>query len=459
MFNSVAEIKNRWDAEEIVQYEERDPCYTWLYPLDLGEFDARGIWGESPVPRFNNRLTLYFHIPFCKFICRMCPFTHTPARRKVIERYVDALCKEIEFYGSTLPGIQEKQVSTIYFGGGTASSLNPEQMERILSVVRKHYSIMDDCQLTLECHPRTVDKDYLSQMKEKGINRVSFGIQSFNQEHIDQLHLHQKIEQSNQIITDAKELGFDSVGIDLMYRYAGQDIASLEAELNQVFALGVDTLSAYALDAEVRELDSIAERQKSIEHEKEMFYYINKKLEDAGYLHVAQPDYGKADKVNRQIVDLWGAPQVENLSFGAGAFSEVYNGHTWANIHDPDKYIEFIEQDNLPIVFGQKHNIDDAMSRYPALGVRCLSFSYEEFDKTFGVEFVAVFKHELERLPSKGWIEFDNKKLHVTKEGKFFIDNISKTFFNTRNRGKTQIWAVQVEKLVPETVFNFKDVI
>ncbi|EHA1126399.1 TPA: radical SAM protein [Vibrio vulnificus] len=459
MFNSVADVKRRWDTTEIVQYEERDPCYTWLYPLDLGDFDVRGIWGESPVPRFNNRLTLYFHIPFCKFICKMCPFTHTPARRKVIERYVDALCKEIEFYGTTLPGLEEKQVSTIYFGGGTASTLTPEQMTRILSVVRRHYTLMDDCQLTLECHPRTVDKNYLKQMRDIGINRVSFGIQSFNQQYIDQLHLHQKIEQSRQIITDAKALGFDSVGIDLMYRYAGQDVECLEAELDQVFELGVDTLSAYALDAEVRSLDSIAERQKSIEHEREMFYYINQKLEDAGYQHVAQPDYGKAGKINRQIVDLWGAPQVENLSFGAGAFSEAYNGHTWANIHDPDKYIEFIEQDQLPIVFGQKHNIDDAMSRYPALGVRCLSFSFEAFDQVFGVEFEAVFQHELARLIAKGWIEIAGKTLRVTREGKFYIDNISKTFFNTRNRGKTQIWAVQVENLLPDNVFKFKDVL
>ncbi|HTT99572.1 MAG TPA: coproporphyrinogen-III oxidase family protein [Rhizomicrobium sp.] len=452
-FASGNEVKQRFSTEEMVQFDERDPCYTWLYPLALGDFDPHAILTPSRQPRFASNLTLYVHIPFCKFVCKMCPFTHEALGKKDLSRYVDALCEEIRFYGR-LPGAAEKPVTSLYFGGGTASSLTPAQVDRILTTIRSYFTFAPGCPITLECHPRTVDGDYLAEVRGAGINRVSFGIQSFNAENIKSIKLHQIPEQSIAILETALATGFDCVAMDLMYRYPDQTVADLQQELDTALAIGVQSISTYALDTEVREMTNARARQKPVEIEREMYYYLHDRLHDEGFVHVAQPDYARPSLENRQLRDLWGAPQAENLSFGAGAFSENYHGSTWANIHDSNLYTTTIEEGFLPIAVGQEHSWDDAVSRYPALGVRCLQFETAPFREACGIALEDLFRAELDMLERKGWIVCADGKLTVTRTGKFFIDNISKTFFNLHNRGKSQIWGVQMEELRPHRLWR-----
>jgi len=457
-FETVQQVRDRWDTKELLQFDERDPCYTWLFPLALGDFNPRVIWRPTDIPRLQDNLTLYVHIPFCRFICSMCPFTHEPLERKDLGSYVDALCKEIRFYGN-LPGIKSRPVTTLYFGGGTASSLTTDQLEKLLTELRRWFHFSKHCQVTLECHPRTVDREYLTRVRQLGVNRVSFGIQSFQQRFIDSLKLHQKVDQSKQILTDALSVGFDTVAMDLMFRYAGQDVGALEEEIDTALLLGVQGISTYALDPEIRDLKRTAEKQKSVSAEGEMYYYLHDRLHAEGFVHVAQPDYARPGHENLQLRDLWGAPQAENLSFGAGAFSESFNGATWANVHDSEMYVELINEERVPILMGQVHTWDDAVARYPALGVRCLKFSLGPFKKTFGVHFQELYRLELSILLDKGWLELDGDTLIVTRRGKFFIDNISKTFFNLRNRGKSQLWAVQLEKLKPKKTWSQRELL
>lgn len=458
MFNSLREIRERVTAGEFLQFEERDPCYTWLFPLALGTFDPRLAWRPSATPHYRDDLTLYVHIPFCRFICRMCPFTHEPLVHKDLGEYVEALCSEIEFY-SRHQQVLQRQVTTLYFGGGTASSLAPAQLERILTSVRTGFLLSDTCEITLECHPRTVDRDYLAAVKALGINRVSFGIQSFSQNNIQTLKLHQKVEQSQAILTTALELGFSSVAMDLMYRYPGQTTADLEKELDTVLRLGVHGVSAYALDAGVRALDTVAALQAGVRMEEEMYFYIRDRLLDAGFVHVAQPDFARPGHENRQLYDLWGAPQAENLSFGAGAFSEWFNGCTWANVHNSERYIQMISAGELPVLIGQLHSWDDAAARYPALGVRCLRVPLQPFRDAFEVDFCDLFRLETASLIDRGFLEAAGDGLVVTRRGCFFIDNISKTFFNLRNRGKSQLWGVQLEHALPDRTYSTDEIL
>lgn len=457
-FSSTNDIINRTSVKEFLQFEERDPCYTWLFPLALGDFSPELTWRKPRLPRLKDNLTLYVHIPFCKFICSMCPFTHEPFNPRDMGAYVEALCKEIKFY-SNFENISNRPVSTLYFGGGTASTLTPAQLEQIFSELVKYYNISSNTQITLECHPRTVNKEYLNQVYQLGINRVSFGIQSFNQKNIDSLKLHQNVEQSKSILSDALSVGFHTVAMDLMFRYADQNLQSLEEELNTALAIGVQGISTYALDTELRNLQSIAQKQESIKVEGEMYYYLHDRLHEEGFVHVAQPDYAKPGHENLQLRDLWGAPQAENLSFGAGAFSESFNGTTWANVHDSDLYVDLIEKGDLPILIGQEHSWDDAVSRYPSLGVRCLNFQTGSFFESFDVNFHDLYRMEISVLREKGWIEIDDTSLTVTRIGKFYIDNISKTFFNPRNRGKSQLWAVQLNQLKPRKTWSQKKVL
>lgn len=458
-YSELSEVEQRWNLNELLKFDERDPCYTWLFPLALGEINPQAIWrGNRHVPRLVEHLTLYVHIPFCRFICKMCPFTHEPLGRKDLTAYVNALCDEINFYGNH-PESAGRPVTTLYFGGGTASSLNSEQLEKILTTLRRWFTFTSDCQITLECHPRTVDRDYLLRARDLGINRVSFGIQSFQQKYIDSLKLHQRVEQSQQILRDALSVGFDTVAMDLMYRYAEQEVEELEIELDTALNIGVQGISTYALDADVRDLKQTAGLQRPISVEEEMYYYLHDRLHEEGFVQVAQPDYARLGHENRQLRDLWGAPQAENLSFGAGAFSESFNGVTWANVHDSSLYTELVSGGKVPILMGQVHTWDDAAARYPALGVRCLEFDTDNFLERFGTPFSELYRLELAFLSDKGWIAQSDDKLTITRKGKYFIDNVSKTFFNPRNRGKTQLWGIQLEHLKPRRVWDQQEML
>jgi oxygen-independent coproporphyrinogen-3 oxidase len=459
MYSTVDDIENRYDRKEILDLEERVDCYTWCYPLKLGEFNPLEVWNKNDkIPMNSKQMTLYVHVPFCKFICSMCPFTHDPLNPAKLDLYVDSVIKEIELY-SNHPLCNELEVSSIFFGGGTASVLSPEHIGNILATMKRKFNVLDDSDITVECHPMTVNKDYLYALKKSGVNRVTFGVQSFDQRNIDKLKLHQVPSESIKVITSALEVGFKTVAIDLMYNFPDQEIKDLAADIDKALEIGVQSISFYALDPEVRGLTTLKSKQKDLEEEKEMFNYIFKRMSEATFIQVAQPDYALQGHENKQIKDLWGSPQCQNLSFGAGAFSESFNGFTWANSHNPDEYMAMIQDGKFPVLMGQKWSYDDALSRYPALGVRCLKVDMKKFEEIFSVKFEDVYKYEIELLKHYGYIEISNDLLIITQKGKFFIDNISKCFFNLSNRGKTQLWGCNLRELKPKETYEFKNLL
>lgn len=403
-------------------------------------------------------MTIYIHIPYCKFICEMCPFTHEPLKGNKMDEYVDSIIKEIEFYSHHRLS-HELQVNSIYFGGGTASLLKPYHVKKILNKLYEKFKIKQGIQITLECHPRTVDEEYLKLIKESGINRVSFGIQSFNQDNLNKLKLHQKVPQSIRIIKYALDLGFDTVSSDIMYNFPGQSLENLEKDLDTAIDLGIHNLSLYAIDPEVRGLEDFKSKQNAVNYEKQMFDLIYLKLNQKGFTQIVQPDYCKEGHFNNQIIDLWGAPQSQNLGFGAGAFSESFNGYTWANIHDPDLYITTVNSGKIPMLMGQKWSKDDEISRFPALGVRCLKFNMSVFNELFHMDFLEVFKYEVKLLKEYQYIEFSGDELIITQNGKFYIDNISKMFFNLSNRGKNQLWGCNLRNVRQENDYIMSDAI
>ena len=455
MYNSVDEIRSRYEPNEIVDLEKRVDCYTWCYPIELGEFDDSTIWDKNfDIKYLPQNLTLYFHIPFCKFICNMCPFTHEVARQDEISEYAEALLKEIDIY-SKHSILKKTQVTSIYFGGGTASLLPSKYISLILYKVYREFNVSQNCQITVECHPKTVDKSYLSEIKEAGVNRVSFGLQSFNQQMLDSLSLHQDADSNIAVVNLAHKIGFDTIAADLMYNFPQEKIHDLEADIKMATSLGIHNLSLYAIDPAVRDLTI---KQNAIEYEKDMFYKIYSILTTKGYIQVAQPDYSLPSHENKQILDLWGAPQALNLGFGAGAFSENFNGFTWANIHDPKEYIRCLNNNQIPILMGKKWSKDEEISRFAALGVRCLRLDLNKFNELFDVDFNGIFKYEIELLKYYGYIEIDNGYLTVSKKGKFYIDNISKMFFSFNNRGKTQLWGCKLRKVKPSKYTTINEV-
>lgn len=445
--------------DEILDYEKRGDCYTWCFPINFGEFNVAEIWNQKRmIQNSTEEMTLYIHIPYCKFICSMCPFTHEIVKQEELNQYVECLIKEIEMYGKH-EFSKKCNVSTIYFGGGTASMLSSEQVKSILSTLRAEFHLTENCEISLECHPNTVTEDYLKQIRTAGVTRVSFGIQSFQQKNLSSLNLWQNATRNREVIQTAMKIGFNTVAIDLMYNFPDESMEDLLSDISYAYEIGVQGLSFYALDPEVRKLSSVKEQQMKMQLEKDMFYKIRETLLSYGYVQVAQPDYALPGHENRQIMDLWGAPQKQNLGFGAGAFSESFNLCSWANIHDPQKYIECIEQNKIPILMGRVWSEDDQIARYMALGVRMLNVPLLPFQKQFGLRVEEIYKYEIEKLMNLGYVEIIEDKLCITKEGSFYIDNISKTFFNLSNRGRAQYWGCKLREYAPKHLYAWDEVI
>lgn len=451
-------IENNIARDEILDYEKRGDCYTWCFPINLGDFDAKEIWKKKVrLSETAKDMTLYVHIPYCRFICSMCPFTHELVKEEELEQYINYLIQEIKMYAEH-EDCRKNKVSTIYFGGGTASILSGKQVERILTVLKEGYVFSEDCEISLECHPNTVTREYLEHIKEVGVTRVSFGIQSFQQNNLTALKLWQNAERNKEVIKMAMGIGFHTVAMDLMYNFPDESMDELAADIDFAHLVGVQGLSLYALDPEVRKLKTVRERQEKMQMEKDMFYMIRDRLDGYGYHQIAQPDYALPGHENKQIMDLWGAPQKLNLGFGAGAFSENFHNCSWANIHDPKKYMECIENGQLPILMGKVWSMDDQIARYMSLGVRMLKVPLKPFTEQFGLNVEELYKYELEKLLDLGYIQFDDEYLLITEKGKFYIDNISKTFFNLSNRGRAQYWGCKLREYMPKRLYTWEEV-
>lgn len=198
---------------------------------------------------------LYLHIPFCKSKCRYCDFCSFPsAKQSAIEPYVNALCEEIKAYGDIghphTKAVREQTVDTVYFGGGTPTLLSPEQFTKILKTARQIFSVAEDAEITAECNPATADADYFQALRAAGINRLSIGAQSMQDNELRRLGRLHTADDVRKTVADARAAGFDNLSLDLMFGIPEQTEESFIGTLREVLALSPEHLSVYGLQIE-----------------------------------------------------------------------------------------------------------------------------------------------------------------------------------------------------------------
>ncbi|MEG2573905.1 MAG: radical SAM family heme chaperone HemW, partial [Bacteroides sp.] len=186
---------------------------------------------------------IYLHIPFCKSRCIYCDFYST-TQNEWIERYIDALCLELELRKDYLQG---EPIETIYFGGGTPSQLCSDSFKKVFDTIHRIYG-MDKCtEITLEANPDDLHTDYLHELSKLPFNRVSMGIQTFDDRMLNVLHRRHTAQQAIRAVEDCRQAGFNNISIDLMYGLPGESKESWERDLQQAISLGVEHISAYHL--------------------------------------------------------------------------------------------------------------------------------------------------------------------------------------------------------------------
>lgn len=349
-------------------------------------------------------LGVYVHIPFCAAKCRYCDFNSHVSDENERERYVTAVCNEIESFKS-----EDMSVDTIYFGGGTPTVLEAEQLEKILLSVYKTFDVCNDCEITTECNPATMNEDGFKILKKAGFNRVSMGVQSANDEELDFLGRIHKFSDCEKCVEDAGKAGFENISLDLMFGLPKQTTASWKKTLESAVKLEPKHLSCYGL--KIEEGTPFYSMKINVDEDvsRDMYDICEEYLIKNGYKMYEISNFAKDGFESRHNIKYWRC--CDYKGFGTGAYS-CLNGIRYSNISNTDLYIKSDEK----VADSETLTVFDRMSEYVFLGLRMTEgISVGEFAERFGKSIYDVFGKQIEKNLKRGTV--------IQKEDRLYIPN------------------------------------
>lgn len=371
-------------------------------------------------------LSIYIHIPFCVRKCLYCDFLSAPASGETMEAYASCLCREIEAAGKLYP---DHEVRTVFFGGGTPSILKKERICQIMEALRRAFSLAEDAEITIEVNPGTVDADKLAAYYAAGINRLSIGVQSLQENELQALGRIHSTEDFFQTYSMAIKSGFNNINVDLMSAIPEQTLESCQDTLRQLLSLDrpPSHISAYSLIIE--EGTPFYENTPVLPDEEmdRLFYKItNDILKAAGYHRYEISNYAREGCECRHNRVYW--ERGEYLGFGIGAASLMQETR-FSNIRDLQTYLKLLsgEAADRPST-GQltehlrqevSHLTErEQMEEFMFLGLRLTEgVSKKRFFKTFGKKFTDVYPGISEKLIREGLLVQEGDRLKLTELG------------------------------------------
>lgn len=282
----------------------------------------------------------YIHIPFCRRKCFYCDFPSVEGREMLLDRYVSALSSEIESWGETARGAD---VASIYLGGGTPSILDTEQVSRILSAVMDNFNVRTGAEITIEMNPESVTMEKLTGYRTAGVNRVSVGVQSLDDEELKFLERVHDAGQARHAVKMAKDAGFENISADLMFAIPGQKLEGWAERLREVVDWGVTHISCYELMPEHGTPLAVAVSHGEVklpETGADFFDETELALESLGFIHYEISNYAKPGFECVHNIGYW--EYRDYIGAGAGACGTM-RGFRTENLRDPEKYIERVE--------------------------------------------------------------------------------------------------------------------
>ncbi|HEY3027257.1 MAG TPA: radical SAM family heme chaperone HemW [Pyrinomonadaceae bacterium] len=371
------------------------------------------------------RAGVYIHIPFCRSRCSYCDFATGMYESSLAERYVQALTREISGFTNAA---DNQEIDTIYFGGGTPSLLSPAQVETILSAVGKRFKIASEAELTMEMNPGELTLDVLQEFRGLGINRASFGAQTFDDRELKHLGRTHTAADIRQTFHHLRQAGFDNISFDLIAGLPGQTLEAWTHNLDEALRLRPEHLSLYLL--EVHEGTPLADQinrggrpQPDDDLAAEMYRRLVQKVCAAGYQHYEISNFCLPGYESRHNTKYWtGVPY---YGFGCSAHSYDGRARRWANERDAARYLELIERRQSPIMETVDLSEDDKRAESVFLGMRLLSgISLNDYRQRFGADLREDYASEIDRLNEAGLIELDNDLLRLTSTGALMSNEV-----------------------------------
>lgn len=393
---------------------------------------------------------VYLHIPFCKSRCSYCDFA-TDVWRSVeaVERYVDAICREVKGRNpngsegvenakrgvrnaatedSLSTGRVSATIDTIYFGGGTPSLLSPKQVEQILAAVFDRFDVSATAEISMEMNPATVTVDTLRLFRDLGINRASFGVQTFNDRDLKLLARGHDAQDARNTFKMLRTAGFNNVSFDLIAGLPGQTFHDWSRNLDEAITMQPEHISLYLL--EIHEgtplATQISSERRPLPDEDlaaKMYELMLDRLSASGYEQYEISNFAKPDMHSHHNIKYWLLDPV----YGFGVSAHSFDGSDrYANERDTAKYVQLMNEANPPEVFRETI---DAVSEFIFLGLRLTKgIRISEFYCKFGTDFISTYSTEIERLSEAGLVELSNDHFRLTRKGMLFSNNVFAEF-------------------------------
>lgn len=369
---------------------------------------------------------IYIHIPFCRQKCIYCAF-YSLALLSKKKDFLDALDCEIE---QTLNYLPSRQIDTLYIGGGTPSLLSIHELEHIVTKIRKHYVLSPDFECTMEANPEQLQKTYLKDLITIGINRLSIGVQSFNDDTLRFLGRKHNATEAKEAIYTAKAAGFDNISIDLIYGITQRKKGEWEEDLRQAVSLPVSHLSCYALTKEENTLLWRKIQQNKLpdideDLAKDEFYQLLRQTREGGFEQYEISNFSRNGQISRHNYSYW--TQQPYLGLGPSAHSYNGNSRKW-NVNSLTQYIENVEKGIINSEY-EELSCDDRYNEYVMLGLRTRDgINLENIELQFGLPFRQYAEKELRQINPSYYTQ-NGSSILLTDEGKLFADGIAETLF------------------------------
>lgn len=360
---------------------------------------------------------LYIHIPFCRQKCLYCDFPSWAGKDGQMQGYVDALTKEIENRSKEYP---DRKVVSVFFGGGTPTTLSIPMLEQLMQTVFANWDIAEDAEITTEANPGTLDAEMALALKRMGFNRLSMGVQAWQNRLLKDLGRIHTIESFQENYKAVREAGFENVNIDLMFALPNQTMEDWQETVKNIVALQPEHISAYSLILEEGtpffdryekgELEPAAE-----ELDREMYHWAVDYLAEMGYEQYEISNFAKKGRQSRHNRIYWQAE--EYLGMGLGSHSYM-NGERFHNIYDLQEYIKAdgdisLLKEDVEIILEE-----DALAEFMFLGLRLAEgVSFDRFRERFGQEMKNIYGSQIGELVRDGLLEEDEIGIRLTRRG------------------------------------------
>ncbi len=370
----------------------------------------------------------YFHIPFCEKICHYCDFNKVFLENQPVDEYVEAMAVEME---NTVTRFQKSKLKTAFVGGGTPTALNLEQLERFLQAVHSSFTFEREYEFTFEANPGNLDLEKLKLLNANGVNRLSIGVQAFQNELLEVIGRDHKEEHIYKLIEEARSVGFENISIDLMFGLPKQTVSMFAESIKEAVDLGIDHVSAYSLQVEPKTVFYNQKRRGQLvlpteEAEAEMFDLLISEMKANGFQHYEISNFAKKGKKSDHNLTYWN--NEEYYGIGAGAHSYL-NGVRRKNAGPLQHYMSLILGQGHSFVEENKLSEVEMIEEEIFLGLRKSDgVSKQKFYEKYARTIDELYGPVLSDLSERSLLENDENSIRLTNTGLFLGNEVFEAF-------------------------------